>query len=151
MKEDLDQNFQQLQLDVTPLPGWNIHLQGNMRITTNFTHTDRQAVYAHDANGEPYAIAITNATQPGQSRVIEKGTKNEFYTVNLFSDYSRQLGDHYFKVMGGFNAEHQNVRTLSAQRDGIIVPDLPTIDTSTEQDVAGAVITIGLLPVSLGA
>ena len=35
MKEDLDQNFQQLQLDVTPLPGWNIHLQGNMRITTN--------------------------------------------------------------------------------------------------------------------
>ena len=54
-----------------------------MRITTNFTHTDRQAVYAHDANGEPYAIAITNATQPGQSRVIEKGTKNEFYTVNL--------------------------------------------------------------------
>lgn len=137
MKEDLDQNFQQLQLDVTPLPGWNIHLQGNMRITTNFTHTDRQAVYAHDANGEPYAIAITNATQPGQSRVIEKGTKNEFYTVNLFSDYSRQLGDHYFKVMGGFNAEHQNVRTLSAQRDGIIVPDLPTIDTSTEQDVAG--------------
>ena len=61
------------------------------------------------------------------------------------------LGDHYFKVMGGFNAEHQNVRTLSAQRDGIIVPDLPTIDTSTEQDVAGAVITIGLLPVSLDA
>lgn len=53
--------------------------------------------------------------------------------------------------MGGFNAEHQNVKTLSAQRDGIIVPDLPTIDTSTEQDVAGAVITIGLLPVSLGA
>lgn len=29
------------------------------------------------------------------------------------------------------------MRTLSAQRDGIIVPDLPTIDTSTEQDVAG--------------
>lgn len=78
MKEDLDQNFQQLQLDVTPLPGWNIHLQGNMRITTNFTHTDRQAVYAHDANGEPYAIAITNATQPGQSRVIEKEQRMNF-------------------------------------------------------------------------
>ena len=49
------------------------------------------------------------------------------------------------------NAEHQNVRTLSAQRDGIIVPDLPTIDTSTEQDVAGGGYNHWLLPVSLGA
>lgn len=133
-RENVDQNFQQLQLDITPLPGWNIHLQGNMRTTTNFTHTDYQAIYAHDTNGDPYAIAITSATQAGQSRVIEKATKNDFYTVNLFTDYSRQLGDHYFKVLGGFNAEHLKSSNLSGQRDGIIVPGLPTIDTSDSMD-----------------
>lgn len=134
-KENVDQNFQQLQIDITPLKGWNIHLQGNMRTTTNFTHTDIQAVYAHDAYGKPYSIAYNNNYTAGQSRVIENASKNEFYTTNLYSDYGRQLGDHYFKVLVGFNAELQKARTLKGQRDGIIVPGLPTIDTSDSSDL----------------
>lgn len=135
-KEDVDQNFQQLQIDITPLKGWNIHLQGNVRTTTNFTHTDVQAVYAHDALGIPYSIAYNNNYTAGQSRVIEKATKNEFYTTNLYSDYSHQLGGHFFKVLGGFNAELQKSRSLQGQRDGIMVPELPTLDTSDSMDLA---------------
>lgn len=132
-KEELNQNFQQIQIDITPLSGWNIHLQGNMRTTTNFTHSDVQAIYAHDTNGEPYSIGMVGYTA-GQSRVIEKVTNTNFYTLNLYSDYSHQLGDHFFKAMVGFNAELQKQRTLTGQRDGIIVPDLPTIDTSESLD-----------------
>ena len=135
-KQTLDQNYQTLQLDVTPLEGWGIHLQGTYRVNTDFSHSDFQAVYAHDPEGNPYAIEITSKTKPGQSRVTEKATKTDYYTVNLFTDYSHQWGNHYLKVMGGFNAEHNNARNLSGQRDGIIVPDYPTLDTSSELDVA---------------
>jgi len=134
MKEDVDQNFQQLQIDISPLKGWNIHLQGNVRTTTNFTHTDVLPVYAHDAYGEPYSIAFSNNYTAGQSRVTEKATKNEFYTTNLYSEYFRQFKGHSFKIMAGFNAELQKARTLTGQRDGIIVPELPTIDTSDSED-----------------
>lgn len=134
VNEEVEQNYQQLQVDITPLKGWNIHLQGNIRTNTNFTHTDIQAIYGHEIDGTPYEMELSNSYTPGQSRVKESTSKSQFYTTNLYSDYTHQFGDHYFKVLAGFNAELQKSRSLSGQRDGIIVPGLPTIDTSSAED-----------------
>lgn len=135
-KQTLDTNFQTLQLDINPLDGWGIHLQGTYKISTNFTHKDYQAIYSHDVNGKPFPMEFTGFTKAGQSRVSELAKKYDYYTVNLFSDYYHQFGDHYLKVMGGFNAEHNNARDLSGQRDGIMVSDLPTLNTSSDLDLA---------------
>lgn len=135
-KEDNNQIMQQLSVVINPLPGWNIHLEGNARISTAFKHTDIEALQAHDAYGKPYDIPSNNKLVAGQSRVTETASKTDFYTVNIYSDYSRQFENHYFKVMAGFNAEVNNARSLSGQRDGIISSDVPTLNTATLEDLA---------------
>lgn len=135
-RERINQNVNQLTINITPLKGWNIHLEGSARINTNFTHTDIEALQAYNGKGEPYLIPTNNKLIAGQSRITESGNKSEFYTTNIYSDYSRQLGDHFFKVMTGFNAEVNNSSSLSGQRDGIISSDVPTLNTATEADLA---------------
>ena len=135
-KQTMDQNYQSLQIDITPLSGWAIHLQGTYRVTTNFNHTDYQAVYAYTPDEEPYPLELTTILPAGQTRVSESANKTDYYNVNVFSDYSHQFGNHYLKIMGGFNAEHNNYRNLTGRRDGIISPDLPTLNTSTSMDLA---------------
>lgn len=135
-KEDINLFINQLSVDITPLKGWNIHLQGNVRINTNFSHTDIEALEAHDAYGQPYAIPSNNTLLAGQSRVTETAAKTDFYNVNIYSDYVHQFGDHFLKVMAGFNAEEYNYRNLSGRRDGIISSDVPTLNTAISEDVA---------------
>lgn len=134
--EDFNQFVHQLSIDITPLKDWTIHLQGNTRLNTTFNHTDIEALQAHDAYGRPYDIPSNNNLTAGQSRVTETASKSVFYTVNIYSDYHRQLGSHFFKVMAGFNMEQNDSRDLSGQRDGIISSDVPTLDTSTSEDIA---------------
>lgn len=133
-KEELEQIFQQLKVEITPLKNWKIYLEGNYRSTTNFTHTDIQAINGHDIFGEPYQMAISNNYTVGQSRVTEKSTKNQFYSTNLYTDFFKEIKGHYIKAILGFNAELQKERTLTGSRDGIIVPGLPTLDTSSSLD-----------------
>lgn len=135
-RERINQIMQQLSVNITPLEGWNIHLEGNARINTNFTHTDIEALYAHDGLGRPVQIATNNKLIAGQSRITETANKSEFYTTNIYTDYSKQMGDHFFKVMAGFNAEVYSSSSLSGQRDGIISSDVPTLNTATLADLA---------------
>lgn len=135
-REKINQTMQQLAIHITPLQGWAIHLEGNARINTNFQHTDIEALQAHNGLGEPYQIATNNKLIAGQSRVTEIANKSEFYTVNIYSDYSKQWTNHFLKVMAGFNAEVNNGSSLSGQRDGIISSEVPTLNTATLADIA---------------
>lgn len=54
----------------------------------------------------------------------------------MYTDYFKQIGDHYFKVMGGFNAELYKKTNLSGQRDELITPDVPTLNTATTEQKA---------------
>ena len=62
--------------------------------------------------------------------------KDNNYSLNLYTDYFKQIGDHYFKVMGGFNAELYKRTNLSGQRDELITPDVPTLNTGTTEQKA---------------
>lgn len=135
-KDRFEQNFHQLNIDITPLKGLAIHLQGNVRTTTNFNHTDVQKIYNHDAYGNPYPIPFNSSYSAGQTRVIEYASKNTFYTTNLFADYVYAIKGHEFKILGGFNAELLKSRTLQGTRDGIIVPSVPTLNTTDSEDRA---------------
>lgn len=134
--QQADRTLNQLTIDITPLEGWTIHLMGNVSTSTSFDHTDILPVYSYDAYGDPYLISISESYAAGASRVSESSSKTNYYSTNLYTDYTHQWGDHYFKGLVGFNAELNKSRSLSGRRDGIIVPDVPTLNTSDSEDLA---------------
>ncbi|QQD15466.1 SusC/RagA family TonB-linked outer membrane protein [Sphingobacterium sp. UDSM-2020] len=125
-----DYIYQQLQLTLEPLKGWKTIANLNYRTTTQFRHWDSQKLYNHDVNGNPYLYKNT-------SNVYEFGLKENYYNINIYSEYDKRMGDHHFKGMVGFQAEQTAFRNLGVQRDGIILPDQPVINIASGTDING--------------
>lgn len=128
--------YQQGQLIISPLEGWNIYAEGNYRVKYYTYHQEVLPAYAYDVYENPYPVGVV-WNSSGYSSVYEYDRADNFFTSNIYSDYEFNLKeDHYFKVMAGFNSELMKYRTLAASRSGLISPSLPTINTATDNSKA---------------
>ena len=130
----------QLAVVFEPIKDWHINLEGTIRTQSDFEHWDVLPVYYWDVNGnqQPMAWGMGDGTySPGQSRVNEYGYKENYYATNIYTDYSKTFDSgHYFKVLLGFNAEKYSTRSITGQRDGLISPEVPTLNTAVDADIA---------------
>jgi len=124
--------YQQARLVVEPIKGWKTTGELNYRTDDQFSHDDQQATYNHDINGNP----IPNNTS---TNVTEQASRANYLNPNLYSEYSKTVNDNYFKILVGVQSEFYNYRNLYAGRQGIIVPSLPTINTTSGTDANGNV------------
>ena len=134
--DQTDWLYQQGQLVINPRKGWNIVADANFRITTNNYHSDVTPSYSYDVAGNPFALAV-GYNSPGFTNVYEYNRKENFFTTNIYSDYEFKVNeDHRFKALLGFNSELNKYRTLAGSRTNLITPDLPTINTATNDSRA---------------
>lgn len=130
----------QLNMIFEPIKNWKINLEGSVRTTTQYQHWEVLPVQAYDVEGNPYYTVWDmgyGGYSAGSSRVNEYSWKENYYTTNIYSDYFKQFDNgHYFKVMAGFNAELYKTRNISAQKNTLISPNVPTLDTATEDPTA---------------
>jgi len=130
----------QLHVVIEPIKNWRINLEGSVRTTTQYQHWEVLPVHAYDVNGDPYYTVWDmgyGSYSAGSSRVDEYSWKENYYTTNIYSDYFKQFDNgHYFKVMAGFNAELYKNRSIEAIKNNLISPDVPTIDTATDDPQA---------------
>jgi len=128
-----DWMYQQMQLVYEPIKGWKTFAEFNYRTKDTFRHWDAQQTYNHDVNGVPYLYGKS-------SNVYEYGFKENYFNTNIYSEYTKSFGKHNFKAMVGFQNETTKYRDLSAQRNGIILADIPTINTTSGTDANGLVL-----------
>ncbi len=130
-----DNFYQQLNLVITPVKNWNIHAELNYRILSQNRHWDSQILYNHDVNGDPYVYS-------SGSNVHEDYKKENFFNVNLYTDYSWTIAEkNNFHVMAGFQTENMQQLQFGLQRDGILIPSLPVVDLTTGKDYYGNAVT----------
>jgi TonB-linked SusC/RagA family outer membrane protein len=104
-----DKLSQQLRFTITPLKGWNIVAEGS--ITTNnykqiYSYTP---IYHYNVNDEPF---IRDSGWGTTSFYQDNRQRSNYYTLNIFSDYSRSWGLHNAKVLVGVNYETYNTDSL---------------------------------------
>jgi len=128
-----DWMYQQMQFVFEPVKGWKTFAEFNYRTKTEFRHWDAQQTYNHDVSGRAYLYGRN-------SNVYEYSFKENYFNTNIYSEYAKNFGKHNFKVMTGYQFENTQYRDLSVQRNGIIVPGIPTINTTSGTDANGLVI-----------
>ena len=122
--------YQQASLVIEPIKGWKTTGELNYRTQYDLYHMDWQETYNHDINSNP----VPYSTYTG----VQEGSDNANYlNPNLYSEYSKTINDNYFKVLVGVQSEFYNYRNIGALQQGIIVPSLPTINTSSGMDATG--------------
>lgn len=131
---------QQLCFVFEPIKDWFIHADGNMRTYNNNQHYAVLPVSAHYADGSPYYISWDGGASysPGASRVNEYRYTEDYFTTNIYTDYSKTINGHFIKAMVGFNAELTKYDSTSGQGDKLISPETPFLgQTTAEQKVNG--------------
>ena len=116
----------QFNVTVKPLKGWRIVGDLNYRYRSYFNTIVNREVWQTCIDG----VSKGSSWDDGTGVTNDDG-RNQYTNVNLYSDYEKQLGGHYFKFMGGFQMESYRVNTTTAWKAGLIVPSLPAIDTSS--------------------
>lgn len=130
-KSEKDYLYQQLQFVFEPVKDWYIRAEGNYNTINRFNHWDVLPIYGYDTNNQPFA-APWQGGDAGKSNIYEGATKDNFASVNVYSDYTFTLADaHTFTVMGGTNIDLMKTRNLGGSKQDLITPLVPTLNTAT--------------------
>lgn len=114
-----------------PIKNWITNVEFSYSTIETDTRTVTLPYYNHDVAGN---IVNTNGT----SNLFQEESEDNFYTLNIYSDYSFSLRDaHNFKVLAGFQAEEMNHSEFEARAYGLLLEELPELDLTNSLDGAG--------------
>jgi TonB-linked SusC/RagA family outer membrane protein len=113
---------------INPIKGWNT--------TLNYTFNHNNVLYERNYL-TTLALDAYGNTIPGQNRepnydILERESGNYTrHTVNAFSSYELELGDHYFKGMLGYTQESLTNRWFAARSNTghLYISSVPTFKT----------------------
>ena len=82
----------------------------------------------------PYSIKPGEIINGGPNSLSNSSSTENYYVGNVYADYGQRFGAHQVKVLGGWNLELNQVKNMFAQRDGLLVDDLPDFNLATGQN-----------------
>ncbi len=94
-------------------------------------------IYAYDAKNEPYLLSW-NGGAAGYSEVSDSREDEDYFSTNIYSDYTKSLGNHNFKVMAGFNAELYRPSGLNGFGTDLISADVPSLGLTQDNKKASS-------------
>ncbi|MDR3653413.1 MAG: TonB-dependent receptor [Paludibacter sp.] len=144
-KTQTDHNIQQVTVTIEPIKGWKTVASLNSNTGDFHHHWDVLPMYNHDVNGVPYYASQGWYFGTNNTIAHEDEKQMNYFTSNIYTEYSKDFGKHSIKVMAGFQSELENDRSLTAERAGLIIPSLPSVDLTSGQDPNGAIVppTVG--------
>ncbi len=129
-----DQFTQQLKFVFTPLEGWTIHAEGALRTEFQERRRSRIPVYYYGVDGTPM---LRNSDYGTVTNVYENRFSQDYYALNLFTDYTRSFGKHNGKVLVGVNFEKYTQGNLWGQGYNLTSSDKPYLSQTQDNKTLG--------------
>lgn len=113
-----------LNAEIEPIKGWK----------TRFSYNYNFKVSKFEANPKPVMVALGtggfgNVGKPGAS--YESTMSDAPYSLfNVVSTYDKSLGDHNFKILGGYEQEEKNFYQQYARAENLITDRIPSLSTA---------------------
>ena len=126
----------QLQFVFEPIKDWHITVDGSMRHHTSKSQWAVLPIYGYDADNNPYLLSW-NGGAAGYSEARKSTGDEDYFSTNIFTDYSKTIKGHYFKTMVGFNAELYKNSDLWGFGTGLITPTVPELGTTQKDQKTG--------------
>lgn len=112
---------------LTPLKGMTINMDYTFNYYASHSKIHAKSFNEYGANG----VFLQSFQWMTPNFVTESQYNDTYNAFNLFGDYEKTLGKHYFKVMAGFNQESKHTRYFYARRNNLISNNLPSMDAAS--------------------
>jgi len=138
-KTQTDWNYQQLNLTLEPLAGWKIFANLNYKIGDIFYHSEVLPTYQHDVNGDPF-LSVQGYYLSSNSGVTERASRTNYFSPNIYTEYTKSMGKNNIKAMVGFQSEINKYRVFDANRVGVMVTSSTNLDLTSGTDYSGTTV-----------
>ena len=111
---------------VNNIAGFTASFWGDMlKVSGNlaFTVTNSSRTRAYSA--VPYSNVEGEVEWLGSSKYFDKNTRANYFSTNLYVEYTKAFGDHNFHALAGYNYEESNEYSLEVSRDGLLDANNP--------------------------
>ncbi|WP_280751835.1 MULTISPECIES: TonB-dependent receptor [unclassified Parabacteroides] len=120
-----DRTYHQGSFTIEPIKNWITKIEFNYSTMNSNTKEVTLPAYEHRPDG-------TENNTNGTSYLYQDDTKEDYWNLNIYSEYSHSFNDvHNFKIMGGFQAEDMHQRFYSVRRAGIMFNDFPEFNLTS--------------------
>lgn len=107
-------------LTYTPIEDLSIQASYSPKFGGSFKHTFNKANQMYYADGRPIPL--------GNSSLSESSLRSFYDMIKAIATYSKQLQEHDFTVMAGFQQEYSNSSWFNASREGFKLPEYDVLD-----------------------
>ncbi len=110
--------------EIEPIKGWVTNVSYNYHYGGSSNIQNPKPVEVQAPSG-----SIGNIGAP-QSGSVEQLAYSYYNLFNVVTSYEKLLGDHYFKVLAGYEQETDYFRGLYGSKMDLITPEVPSINTA---------------------
>lgn len=111
----------QVEWELPWVKGLNLRASGNYRYYLN-----DEKIWQKDP--ERYALDAQTPSTPAQSKLTLNKENGYSYTMQFFANYSRQVKEHYFNVLAGYELSYNFAGNLSGSRENYLF-DIPQLNS----------------------
>lgn len=111
------------EIDITK--DWKVNIDYTWNGANNYYSNHDAFVYAYGIDGSKYSI--------GHSRnaISKQYHSNSYNSLNAFTSYEKELGNHYFKILVGQQLELFTFSQLNGTRYDLITDEIPAMGVAT--------------------
>ncbi len=122
IKQSINEMITTGEVQLNPLKGWNIVANYTFNLGSRMYSAHQRALYETRPNG---ALVLINNTSP--SSFLRSTNEATTQTVNAYTSYEKQIGDHYFKVLGGFMQNDYRYTYFNGSNSYTYTDDIPSL------------------------
>ncbi len=120
---------QQLNFTFTPLEGWNIHVDGALKTQFDKGTTSVIPIYWWNVNNVP---SIRNSDYGTVTNYTDYRFEQDYYAINIYTDYTRSFGKHNGKVLLGMNYEKYKRNDMQGYGENLTTSAFPYLSQTQE-------------------
>lgn len=114
-------------LQLKPLQGLTINADYSFNYFSEHNKIHLKSIDEFGANGNFLQTFVWSKP----NWVSESQMNATYNAFNLYGDYEKTIGSHYFKIMIGYNQETKHYRNFEARINDLISNDLPSMGAAT--------------------
>lgn len=127
------------QNELTVIPGFELEPVKDWVIYSNYRwKMNTSAITDHQAKVSGSLVDGSSILIRPNNSFLSYNYESYYNSPNIYSTYTKNLGNHAFSVMAGFEQELIQYESTAAKRYDLVTDDVPSISTATgKQEAAG--------------
>ena len=116
-------------------------LNGDLKVNSDFTIRKGTSNYGWYYSKYKIGYGPNDIREEGTNEAYRSATFDSYNAFNIYSTYTKKLGNHNITALTGFNQEESRSEWIMARRDKVISGSLPTIALEKGEDYVDESIT----------